>query len=182
MPDTADRAAIMVSLARDVSFSAECETALQEVSAQCEGYSGADLQALLYTAQLSAVRGAMGDEDVAIGTPSLGRVGALAALSLGDQVRICNACDPDRPWLHAPAIWQAIDGSGADLAGSMEHSAREEPPRVYRQHLDAALRSTRPSISEGDRRARDEAFRVFGSAGEDTQSRASLRGNRVTHM
>lgn len=37
---------------------------LKEIARACEGYSGADLQAILYTAQLEAVTGFLEDDQV----------------------------------------------------------------------------------------------------------------------
>lgn len=43
---------------------------LREIGQRTEGYSGADLQAVVYNAQLEAIHDVLGDEEISIGNPS----------------------------------------------------------------------------------------------------------------
>lgn len=70
MPDTDDREDILRALCTQLKVDAkvlgggEHET-LKEVARRTEGYSGADLQAAVYNAQLEAIHDVLGDRDVA---------------------------------------------------------------------------------------------------------------------
>ncbi|KAF2094116.1 AAA-domain-containing protein [Rhizodiscina lignyota] len=64
MPDVDERADILKAVGSKVRFSEEVrETGLLEVARRTEGYSGADLQAVVYNAQLEAIHDVLGDDD-----------------------------------------------------------------------------------------------------------------------
>ena len=162
----------------------------QEIAGKCEGYSGADLQALLYAAQIDAVHSVIasgGDKAAACAASDTDRMTHTttgAALSFNDELRVRAACDPSRPWMHPPEVWHTIASLGSGLpssGGAEDSSLHRDPPCVERHHLEEALRSTRPSISEEERRSREKAFLAFSSANEDTQV-DSGSATRITHM
>ena len=110
LPDLDARDAILRALLRKV----RCEASLQSASttralaARCDGYSGADLQALLANAQLAAVHESLAREALNLNGTSMGADACApvdAPLS-GDQLlRVRAAVHPTHPWLHAPDEW-----------------------------------------------------------------------------
>jgi peroxin-1 len=68
LPDREDRIDILQALGKKLLLSEEVMGSLEEVAERTEGYSGADLQALVYNAHLEAIHDVLGDHD----TPELG--------------------------------------------------------------------------------------------------------------
>ncbi|KAE9992519.1 putative pectate lyase A [Venturia inaequalis] len=64
MPAYEDRVDILRAVGRNVKVGAEVERRWGEVAERTDGYSGADLQALVYNAQLEAVHDVLGDGDL----------------------------------------------------------------------------------------------------------------------
>jgi len=187
LPAHQDRVAIMLALARHLKIATELgqEKTLQEISASCEGYSGADLQALLYNAQLEAIHDAIAGEDLASGAHSDRMIqrATPTVLSTNDQRRLSAACNPSKPWLHAPEIWRSIGSSlASDQVAALQ--AEKEQPQVELRHLRRSLGTTRPSISEDDRIARERANQAFMSARDDESVGSSIEraATRQTHM
>ena len=110
-------------------------------------------------------------------------------LSPAAELRVRAACDVRKPWLHAPEEWHVCEARG----GTTSSFEMEEPgemrassgatPRVRQHHLQAAMRSTRPSISEAERHSRGAAFSAFSIASGDQASAGQPKlGARVTHL
>jgi peroxin-1 len=64
MPNLSDRVEILKAVGSNVKISKEVEGHWNEVAQRTEGYSGADLQALVYNAQLEAVHDVLGEGDL----------------------------------------------------------------------------------------------------------------------
>ncbi|KAF2434973.1 AAA-domain-containing protein [Tothia fuscella] len=64
MPSLGDRIEILQAVSSNVRIGSEVEGRWEEVAQRTEGYSGADLQALVYNAQLEAVHDVLGDGDL----------------------------------------------------------------------------------------------------------------------
>lgn len=63
LPNTADRTDILRALGTQLKLSQEVLDHLDEIASRTEGYSGADLQALVYNAHLEAIHDVLGDHD-----------------------------------------------------------------------------------------------------------------------
>lgn len=61
MPDTADRASILEALAQKMHFSSDVN--LADLAAQTDGFTGADLQAVLYNAHLEAIHDVLAQQE-----------------------------------------------------------------------------------------------------------------------
>lgn len=61
MPNTADRKDILRAVSEKLHLQPSIQSRLDEVAAQTEGFSGADLQALMYNAHLEAIHDLLGD-------------------------------------------------------------------------------------------------------------------------
>ena len=68
LPNLEDRTDILLALGRKLKLSAEVTSNLEEIAQRTEGYSGADLQALVYNAHLEAIHDVLGDQDHSNGT------------------------------------------------------------------------------------------------------------------
>lgn len=71
LPTLEDRIDILLALGRKLKLSDEVmsgsEGGLEEIARRTEGYSGADLQALVYNAHLEAIHDVLGDQDHEVG-------------------------------------------------------------------------------------------------------------------
>ncbi|KAF4631722.1 hypothetical protein G7Y89_g6409 [Cudoniella acicularis] len=63
LPDLDDRVDILQALGKKLRLSEDVIDALPEIASRTEGYSGADLQALIYNAHLEAIHDVLGDHD-----------------------------------------------------------------------------------------------------------------------
>lgn len=80
MPTIEDRVDILKAVGRKVRFSDEVRrSGLVEVARRTEGYSGADLQAVVYNAQLEAIHDVLGDDDEALKPKVNGATSGAAA-------------------------------------------------------------------------------------------------------
>ena len=61
MPNHADRVDIIRTLAQKLRLSADVLARIDDIASRTEGYSGADLQAVVYNAHLEAIHDALGD-------------------------------------------------------------------------------------------------------------------------
>jgi peroxin-1 len=61
MPSTADRADILRAVSEKLHLQPSISSRLTDIAAQTEGFSGADLQALMYNAHLEAIHDLLGD-------------------------------------------------------------------------------------------------------------------------
>jgi peroxin-1 len=124
-PTHAERIDILQTIAKKLSLGSD-PIDWAAVAARCESCSGADLQALLTTAQLNAVHDALALHTASATTS----VAASSTAALLTNV-------------------EATFVSGATSSASTSTSA--STPRVTAQHIDAALATTRVSVSAKDR-------------------------------
>ena len=116
MPGLDERAAILRALMRrarcDESLQTEMATRL--IAARCDGFSGADLQALLSNAQLAAIHEELErvqpSASTAAPSPAPANGGTAEPLSAWQAQGVRATLDPGRPWLHAPDEWRRLVG------------------------------------------------------------------------
>ena len=136
VPPREAREAILRSLARGLPLATSALDALRATADAADGYTGADLHALLANAQLAAVR------DTA---PAAAVLAAAAATTIATA-----------PAAAAPATMRPSED---DIEGEGEGALIEAC------HVEAALLTTRRSFSEQARRERERADREFGGGG-----------------
>ena len=164
LPDRDARASILRVLLSKVQCDSSLQgsEALDALVARCDGYSGADMQGLVATAQLSAVHEVIdsghGDERQRGEGQHLSQ---QSALSLRGQ-----------PWLHLDREWWRQLDSGSQPADD----GAEPAVRVFVawRHLEQAVLVSQPSISPAHRQERDATFRAFGSGTLETPSAQSV--------
>jgi len=151
LPDLSARVAMMTTLLSKV----RCEPSLlstasiRALALRCEGYSGADVQGMLTTAQTLAVHDALHGDAAA-------QCMSSSTDTPSDLPPSGCSWEPERPWRRKPlhrGWWQALDSSDVD--------AQATPPSraciITQAHLEDALRATRPSINAASKREREEA-------------------------
>lgn len=89
MPNYDDRVDIIEALSKQLSLSEDVKSRLGEISTRTKGYSGADLQAVVYNAHLEAIHDALGDRTPAPASPP--------ASNSKETKAIINGIHPDEP-------------------------------------------------------------------------------------
>jgi SpoVK/Ycf46/Vps4 family AAA+-type ATPase len=167
LPDIEGRAAILQALMRRLRCSAPLLSMdfAQSLAARCDGFSGADLQALLYNAQLAAIHERLHtdapDDAARSSSRNAETNGAPPLVAAAHVHRIRDALDPAKPWTHTPREWLEHLSPGSGMRA--ESSAGSASPRICIElsHVEEALLSTRPSIAPDLFHEREAAFKRF---------------------
>ncbi|KAJ7782814.1 P-loop containing nucleoside triphosphate hydrolase protein [Mycena metata] len=157
MPNLEDRKDILQAVARKVLVSPSVQ--IDEIAAATEGYSGADLQALLYNAHLEVVHSSIS------GTP----------LDGGPSTREDEV----------PVQFTVIGGSKTKVTSKADEMALQRRHEITSKHLSSVLKTMRPSVSAEERARLDRIYRAFISdrSGElHVPPEAGGVGNRVSLM
>jgi peroxin-1 len=101
LPSLEDRIDILRALGRKLKLSddivSESSGGLENIAAQTEGYSGADLQALVYNAHLEAIHDVLGDQDHDTGSKKVaGKAKGSASVSAKNFVQFRYGEEEDR--------------------------------------------------------------------------------------
>ena len=156
LPDAAARTDILRALSRPLRLAADLTTAngIGALSNRTAGLCGADLQALLYDAQLAAIGDARSAASAASGVAGSAGADANGAvdiaeppLSAAHTTQLVRSRDARLPWLHAPSVWRGVfaDAAGGD-GGHVAVGSRGGPPVVGMRHVLDALASSRYSV------------------------------------
>ncbi|EIW74842.1 AAA-domain-containing protein [Coniophora puteana RWD-64-598 SS2] len=158
MPDESDRkeaspsllSLILEAVSRKVATDASVD--LGEIAAQTEGYSGADLQALVYNAHLAVVHAAIAEQPKVSRSAGAGDKPALKFVKMGGKdggsagVKMSKADErviQDR--LERIRAASRGEQMGKKVAVASGAAARQH--EVSQAHLLEALKTTRPSVA-----------------------------------
>lgn len=203
MPSVDDRLDILKALSGNLKIHSsildtdgEPEQTLVEVAERTKGYSGADLQAVVYNAHLEAVHDILGDQEV---TEEKGKTkGGKGARQQHDflQFRFGEDAPEEKPLDNAAIVAKlddlkvarrrerqlrrghgqpepALSSEDANEGGGEQGKKGEEKHEVMIEwkHIEASLASTRSSISGEERRRLEGIYREFtvGRNGEMPQ-------------
>ncbi|KAL4927633.1 AAA family ATPase peroxin 1 [Aspergillus undulatus] len=187
MPNHADRADIVRAVSKKLAMSDEVVSRLDEVAARTVGFSGADLQAVVYNAHLEAVHDALGDRSgdkppaktAKTSTPSTSSRSFIQFLYSDLEQRAGTVAMP------APAVVASkLDalksarrrqrqleqggGSSAPTNGNAAANSQDQGPDESREeiivrweHMERSLNTTRSSLSEAERRRLLAIYREF---------------------
>ncbi|KAL6238726.1 hypothetical protein BDW75DRAFT_6205 [Aspergillus navahoensis] len=185
MPNHADRADIIRAVSKKLAMSEEVVARLDEVAARTAGFSGADLQAVVYNAHLEAVHDALGDRSgdkppaktAKSSTPSTSGRSFIQFLYSDLEQRAGRVAMP------APAVVaskldalknarrrqrqleQGGGGSAPTNATANAHELGQDESReeivVRWEHMERSLNTTRSSLSEAERRRLLAIYREF---------------------
>ncbi|CAD6586363.1 MAG: Peroxisome biosynthesis protein pex1 [Tremellales sp. Tagirdzhanova-0007] len=198
MPSQADRLEILQAVSRRITLHPSVD--LFDIAAESEGYSGADLQAVIYNAHLEVVHATIAttiDENGGKNTIKKGK-GKGVAVEHGlpqkprmnhKQVAPAEDKSPEASQADTTAMTKRIDRIMENASGSSDGSSiklREEAPKpvVEQIHLLRSLANTRPSVTLNDRARLSRIYRSFtsdrdgnmanGDQGRQTGTRVSL--------
>ncbi|KAF6842910.1 peroxisome biosynthesis protein [Colletotrichum musicola] len=205
MPTLEDRVDILKSLSSKVKLSEELtasDDAWTEIARRTEGFSGADLQALVSNSQLEAIHDVLGDVGHVAATngkvngtsSSQGSVPSFVQFRYGqDAAPATKAISRSAELVENAAILAKLEG--IKLArkrvkhaqrpdGDAKHASDKEVV-VRLDHLMKALESTRSSISTQERARLGRIYREFvvGRSGEMKDGQGSMEiGGRSSLM
>ncbi|KAJ5604776.1 hypothetical protein N7510_009930 [Penicillium lagena] len=189
MPSHADRVDIIRAVSEKLKMSDEVRSRFSDIAAETEGFSGADLQAVVYNAHLEAVHDALGDRSTGTDKPAA-KSGATKSSSatvnsksfiqfLYSSTEEASGSASMPPPAVIAAKLEAIKNSrrrqrqleqgssGAAAApmanGTAEASANElhDEIIVRWEHIERSLATTRSSLSAAERRRFDAIYREF---------------------
>ncbi|KAG6813748.1 hypothetical protein H0H92_007700 [Tricholoma furcatifolium] len=161
MPDLKERKEILEAVGRKVSVSPSVQW--EEIAATTEGFSGADLQALVYNAHLEVVHtslvqtsndtvsspGSSGDDRIefkAFGGPSNGKTYSRAEQSSLEK-----------------RLRQIRQGSQAKPGATPSIKQERKRHEIASEHLQTVLKTMRPSVSAEEHLRLDRIYRAFVS-------------------
>lgn len=191
MPSRQDRADIIRAVSEKLKMSDEVASRLDEIAARTEGLSGADLQAVVYNSHLEAVHDVLGDRTTGADKPNnkTGAAKGSSASSsnksfiqfLYSSLEEASGSVPMPPPAVVAAKLDAIKSSRrrqrqlenggthgasaatAPIAQGAEASADElrDDIIVRWEHVERALKTTRSSLSDAERRRFQGIYREF---------------------
>ncbi|OXH34334.1 peroxin-1 [Cryptococcus neoformans] len=192
MPSTSDRLEIMKAVVKKGKLELGEDVDLEVVARESEGFSGADLQALVYNAHLEVVHAAFEDEERRKEEEEGGKKVAVNGLGGREGYRLISQTNGANLSAAARAeLGQRIDTIVSNSQSRflpVEKGGRTAKdfvkPIIQQRHLMNALLETRPSVSQADRRRLDLIYRSFvndrdgkmgnGDLGRETGTRVSL--------
>ncbi|OJJ46641.1 hypothetical protein ASPZODRAFT_66419 [Penicilliopsis zonata CBS 506.65] len=194
MPSHSDRVDIIQAVSTKLTMSAEVLDRLDEIAARTNGFSGADLQAVVYNAHLEAVHDALGDHSsttkssnatttsTAASTKSASK-SFLQFLYSSSEQHAGSVSMPPAAVVAAKLdaikqsrrrqrqIEQGVTGAQQPAPANMNGSAPDEARQeiiVHWEHMERSLATTRSSLSETERRRLEAIYQefIFGRNGE----------------
>lgn len=194
LPDLLDRVDILRALGKKLKLSHEVQDGpgggLQEIARRTEGYSGADLQALVYNAHLEAIHDVLGDQDhtelgskrnaaKTNGTSSASRDFVQFRFGedqdkLESEARAKAGHNRSKALAERAAIAAKLESiklakkraklaqhqNPSDMAGQKQEKGQQEVT-IQWKHIMKSLASTRASISPDERKRLERIYREF---------------------
>ncbi|KAE8134983.1 P-loop containing nucleoside triphosphate hydrolase protein [Aspergillus pseudotamarii] len=205
MPNHSDRADIISAVSSKLAMSDEVRARLDEVAARTEGFSGADLQAVVYNAHLEAVHDALGDhnadkpaaknnakQSTSTSTKSFIQFlystseQANGAVSMPPPAAVAAKLDAIKS---ARRRQRQIAQGATNAATPAANETTQEEPRqeiiIRWEHMERSLNTTRSSLSAAERRRLQAIYREFvvGRNGEMPNGESSQEiGGRTSLM
>ncbi|CAA7259159.1 unnamed protein product [Cyclocybe aegerita] len=180
MPDVEERKDILMAVARKMSVSSTVD--FDWIAQKTEGFSGADLQALLYNAHLDVIHASMAEgpsdaskseqldeqpvEYVRIGGPA-----QQSVLSKAEEIALQRR------------LRQILLSSSAGAAPKQVKAPSLKKNEIQQEHILKSLKSTRPSVSVEERYRLARIYKEFvsdRSGNLPVPPEAGGIGNRVT--
>ncbi|GAB1211887.1 hypothetical protein ATERTT37_001011 [Aspergillus terreus] len=184
MPNHADRVDIIQAVSKKLKMSDEVAARLDEVAARTEGFSGADLQAVVYNAHLEAVHDALGDRSTDKPTGKSSKQATSTSSKSFIQFLYSSEQVNGSVSMPAPAVVaskldaiksarrrqrQMEQGSNSAAASNSAvpatNGTTNEEPRediiVRWEHMERSLSSTRSSLSDAERGRLQAIYREF---------------------
>ena len=214
MPDVEERIDILKAVTRKLHLAPSIISTdssgdnLREIAQRTEGYSGADLQAVVYNAQLEAIHDVLGDTDLSAppkdktnahsstdakdkGIPefsyfrygesssSPASTSSLAAShQLTERAQIAQKIQALQALRRKQKALQRPQGSGKDDDGGVEEETERQEPEIQWKHIESSLNNGRSSISAQERQRLQRIYREFVE-GRDGNLPSGQGGNEI---
>lgn len=146
MPSRDDRVDILRAIARKVPLDADVD--LDVWAQRTEGYSGADLQALMYNAQLETINESLQGPETRHTTETQDTLNvAYVSISPADD-NTAHAVSGAQKAALSSRLERMVRNTDMDLPrrGKSSSEAPRKTHLVHTSHLDISFRSTRPSV------------------------------------
>lgn len=195
LPNNEDRIDILRALGKKLKLSHEVqegpEGGLKEIARRTDGYSGADLQALVYNAHLEAIHDVLGDQDhTEMGTKKNGKSNGKISSAARDFVQFRFGEDEDQADRSArskagnnrskqlaerAAIAAKLEsiklakkrqrqvqrGEQSSENGPQKEEKEQQEVTIQWKHIMKSLATTRASISADERKRLEKIYREF---------------------
>lgn len=170
IPTSSDRYSILQALSRKMHVGHDVD--LQELAERTEGFTGADLQAVLYNAHLEAIHDAIAQKEDAMSHSQELKAQTRSDATTFTQFRLSDKGSAQiqlpktsAELAAAKARIEAVlsnhqhhDAAGADREKS---TSEESVIEIGWENMMASLNSTKPSISRDERRRLDKVYHDF---------------------
>lgn len=201
MPSHQDRVDIIRAVSDKLKMSHEVASRFDDIAARTGGFSGADLQAVVYNAHLEAVHDALGDRPTGSGKPAAKSSATKHTSSSKPFIQFLYSSSEEAsgsvsmppPAVIAPKLdaiknsrrrqrqfEQGAAAGAAPVANGTQPSGDElhDEIIVRWEHIERSLATTRSSLSEAERRRFQAIYREFvvGRNGEMPNGEA---GNEI---
>ena len=184
IPNEEDRLDILRALSKKLKMSDDVlDIGLSEVAKRTEGYSGADLQAVVYNAHLEAIHAVLGDRHEASTKPR-SKAKSKAPLSHSDFIQFTFGNEDNVELDKKKSSQELIDqaairakleairdskkqererrrGQNLDKSAGTADIPRNQEVTVELSHLAASLKTTKSSISAQERNRLHMIYREF---------------------
>lgn len=183
MPSHSDRVDIIQAVSKKLAMTDEVVARLDEVASRTEGFSGADIQAVVYNSHLEAVHDALGDHSAATdkGPARNGAKQASTSISSKSFIQFLYSSTEQQSMPSPAVVASKLDAikntrrrqrqleqggaAGAAPAAPATNGASQEEPRediiVRWEHVERALANTRRSLSQSEERRFNAIYREF---------------------
>ncbi|EFR02355.1 peroxisome biosynthesis protein PAS1 [Nannizzia gypsea CBS 118893] len=175
MPNHADRVDIIQALSGKLKLSDDVMSRLYEVAGRTEGYSGADLQAVVYNAHLEAIHDALGDRTPAPETTSKSSKKSKTTSSSETTETSSKSSQASKPFIQF--LYDSTEHSIATTSRGVRNTSLD-PPAVIAAKIEelkkARLRQKQAQRNPlSDPTSKMEANKAPGDAGLDDEDKDS---------
>ncbi|KAJ3994136.1 P-loop containing nucleoside triphosphate hydrolase protein [Lentinula boryana] len=182
MPDVGERKDILQAVSRKVSLAASVD--LDEVARATEGFSGADLQALVYNAHLEVVNAAIVSSPLEKDTVKVNERSIRYTAIGGPSKATRSKAEESALQRKVTHISSLVEAFLTDCFNSF-NKFNPQVQEITQDHIRRVLRTTKPSVSLSERRRLDNIYHTFMFDRGDVPSAPSNPvgiGNRSTLM
>ncbi|KAF8627831.1 hypothetical protein AX15_004249 [Amanita polypyramis BW_CC] len=158
MPNREERTDILKAISRKVSMSSEID--LEEIAAATEGYSGADLQALLYNAHLAVVHDSIDVESSLGQSIRMNEEIAIEYVAFGPAANTVKSKEEE---MALQTRLRQIRKSKQPVTSKTNIKKTIKMHEIKGEHIRKVLETARPSVSPEERQRLGQIYEAFVS-------------------
>ncbi|KAF8160874.1 P-loop containing nucleoside triphosphate hydrolase protein [Crassisporium funariophilum] len=149
IPDLEERKDILMAAARKLAVSPSVD--FEQIAGKTEGFSGADLQALLYNAHLDVIHASIAEEpSLASGSDQMDET-PMQYVKIGGSSAKTTLSKAEEMALQRRLRQIQLSSSLAQRAQKQTKVSRQKKSEIQQEHILHALKTTRPSVSAEER-------------------------------